>query len=311
MLVFGGLLVTYLTLDKIGGDSGVIGGFNELTAKLPEKFDMILSPDNPFYKDLPGISVLVGGMWIMNLSYWGFNQYIIQRALQPKVYRSTKGDCLCCLPQAVNARNCGIARYCCRSSRPRPKRSRSSVPGNDETHSRGTERLGVRSIDCRILSSLGSMMNSISTIFTMDIYRHFKPDTASQKLVHIGRVAALAAITIAMIIAKPLLGNFDQAFQFIQEFTGFFTPGIVVLFLLGMFWKRPLQMPALAAAVGSFLLSLAGRLFWPELPFMDRVGLVFIACLLLAVVLSLRSIQKLRDASCKCRRGQLCHYQRL
>ena len=132
------------------------------------------------------------------------------------------------------------------------------------------------------------MMNSISTIFTMDIFRHFKPETGDQQLVGIGRIMAVASITIAMLIAKPLLGNFKQAFQFIQEFTGFFTPGIVVLFLLGMFWKQTTAGGALAAALGSFVLSLAARLFWPELPFMDRVGLVFLACMALAAVISLR-----------------------
>ncbi|MCV6604040.1 MAG: sodium/sugar symporter, partial [Porticoccaceae bacterium] len=275
LLVFGGLLVTYLTLDQIGGDSGVLGGFNQLTERLPEKFDMILSPDNPFYKDLPGISVLVGGMWIMNLSYWGFNQYIIQRALAAKsVQEAQKGIAFAAylkLLMPVIVVLPGIAAVVLAPNLSAPDQA---YPEMMKLIPAGLKGLVFAALIAAILSSLGSMMNSISTIFTMDIYRSFKPDTDTHKLVSIGRVVALVAIVIAMIVAKPLLGNFSQAFQFIQEFTGFFTPGIVVLFLLGMFWKKTTATAALSAAVGSFVLSLLGRLFWPELPFMDRVGLV-------------------------------------
>ena len=290
LLVFGGLLITYLTLDQIGGDSGVVGGFNELTTRLPEKFDMILSPDNPFYKDLPGISVLVGGMWMMNLSYWGFNQYIIQRALAAKsVQEAQKGIAFAAylkLLMPVIVVLPGIAAVVLAPDLSAPDQA---YPEMMKLVPSGLKGLVFAALIAAILSSLGSMMNSISTIFTMDIYRHFKSDTDNHNLVSIGRIVALVAITIAMVIAKPLLGNFGQAFQFIQEFTGFFTPGIVVLFLLGMFWKRTTAGAALAAAIGSFLLSLAARLFWPELPFMDRVGLVFLACLGIAVMISLQS----------------------
>jgi SSS family solute:Na+ symporter len=105
--------------------------------------------------------------------------------------------------------------------------------------------------------------------------------------VFVGRAVSLLALGVALMTAKPLLGEFDQAYQYIQEFTGFFTPGIVVLFMLGMFWRRTTPLAALLAAIGSAVLSLLFKLFWPELPFMDRVGLVFISCLLLAIVVSL------------------------
>jgi SSS family solute:Na+ symporter len=134
------------------------------------------------------------------------------------------------------------------------------------------------------------MTNSISTIFTMDIYSSFisKPDD-SGKQVLVGRIVALSAMLLAMICAKPLLGNFDQAFQYIQEFTGFFTPGIVVIFLLGMFWKKTTSSAALAAAIGSAVLSFAFKMLWPELPFIDRVGLVFLLCTALAVLISMQA----------------------
>ena len=138
-----------------------------------------------------------------------------------------------------------------------------------------------------IVASLGSKINSIATIFTMDLYRAARPDTGTQKLVVIGRIAAVVSLLIAIVSARPLLGSFDQAFQYIQEFTGFFTPGICVIFLLGMFWERATSLGAMAAAIGSAVLSFALKMLWPSLPFMDRVGIVFLACIAIAVGLSL------------------------
>ena len=150
----------------------------------------------------------------------------------------------------------------------------------------GIKGLVFAALIAAILSSLGSMMNSISTIFTMDIYRQIKTNVDDNKLVTIGRVAGLTSMVIAIIIAKPLLGNFSQAFQFIQEFTGFFTPGIVVIFLLGLFWKKATANSALVAGIGSFVFSIILREYWPEFPFIDRVGIVFILCGVLAIAIS-------------------------
>lgn len=288
LLIMGGLIITYMTLDTVGGNTGAINGFATLTQQLPEKFDMILAPDNPFYMDLPGISVLVGGMWIMNLSYWGFNQYIIQRALAAKNLREAqKGIAFAAylkLLMPVIVVLPGIAAVMLAPNLTAPDQA---YPEMMKLLPVGIKGLVFAALIAAILSSLGSMMNSIATISTMDIYRHFNPEANGQKLVAIGRIVAVVAIILAMLIAKPLLGNFKQAFQFIQEFTGFFTPGIVVLFLLGMFWKRTTASGALAAAISSFVLSFAAKIFWPELPFMDRVGLVFIACTILAAIISL------------------------
>jgi SSS family solute:Na+ symporter len=122
----------------------------------------------------------------------------------------------------------------------------------------------------------------------MDMYKHFKPEDTDQKhLVTVGRTVAFSAMIIAMIVAKPLLGGFDQAFQYIQEFTGFFTPGIVAIFLLGIFYKKTTANGALAAAIGSFVLSLGFKMLWPGLPFIDRVGLVFLLCVGVGIVVSL------------------------
>src|SRR6204780_3011797 len=121
----------------------------------------------------------------------------------------------------------------------------------------------------------------------MDVYRPLRPQTSQQRLVLIGRIAAVASLIVAILTAKPLLGSFAQAFQYIREFTGFFTPGICVIFLLGMFWSRCTATGALAAAIASAVLSFVFKLAWPSLPFMDRVGFVFLAFVGIAVVLSL------------------------
>ena len=138
-----------------------------------------------------------------------------------------------------------------------------------------------------IIASMGSKINSIATIFTMDVYKPLRPHTSQQRLVLIGRTTAVIALVIAALSARPLLGGFEQAFQYIQEFTGFFTPGICVIFLLGMFWQRTTATGALVAAIASAVLSFALKIFWPSLPFMDRVGLVFVLCFAIAIVLSL------------------------
>ena len=138
-----------------------------------------------------------------------------------------------------------------------------------------------------IVASLASKINSVATIFTLDFYAKGKTDHDQQKLVRVGRIAAAVAVVIGILAAKPLLGSFDQAFQYIQEYTGFFTPGIVVIFLLGLFWKRANEAGALAAAIGSFALSIALKTLAPAVPFMDRMGMVFLLALALAVGVSL------------------------
>jgi SSS family solute:Na+ symporter len=138
-----------------------------------------------------------------------------------------------------------------------------------------------------IVASMGSKINSIATIFTMDVYRPLVPQASEERLVSVGRITLVVSLIIATLSAQPLLGSFDQAFQYIQEFTGFFTPGICVIFLLGMFWRRCTALAALSAAVASAALSTVLKFAWPDLAFMDRVGVVFVACTLLAVGVSL------------------------
>jgi len=286
-------------LDKVSEGSGVIAGFQILTERAPEKFDMILSRDNPHYASLPGLSVLLGGMWIMNISYWGFNQYIIQRALAAKnIQEAQKGIVFAAflkLLMPVVVVLPGIAIFVLDPALATPDHA---YPAAMTMLPSGIKGLVFAALLAAIVSSLASMTNSISTIFTMDIYASFSKKTEEDvNPVMVGRVVTVAAMLLAMICAKPLLGNFDQAFQYIQEFTGFFTPGIVVIFLLGMFWKKTTSNGALAAAIGSAVLSFALKMLWPELPFIDRVGLVFLTCVAIAVSFSVLAGNREQDGA--------------
>jgi solute:Na+ symporter, SSS family len=295
LLIVGGILITWIALDRVSGGAGPVQGFGVLLNQAPAKFDMILSPENPEFKNLPGIAVLVGGMWMMNLSYWGFNQYIIQRALAAKsLDEAQKGIIFAAflkmlMPLIIVIP--GIAAYVLAQdpasgiSVDRPDQAYSSLMGLTPEGVRGLIFAGLMAA---IVSSLGSMMNSISTIFTMDIYRPILNPKASEKqLVTMGRLVGLVAIIIAASVAQPLLGGFPQAFQYIQEFTGFFTPGICAIFILGLFWKGATANGALLAAIATFVLSWLGYTYLPDMPFMDRVLYVFLACCAIMVMAGL------------------------
>ena len=287
LLVLGGLLVTGITLGQIG-DGSIVEGFSRLVQQQPAKFEMILSPDNPFYKDLPGLSVLIGGMWIANLSYWGFNQYIIQRALAAKDIREAqKGVVFAAflkLLMPVIVVLPGIAAVMLAPNLERPD---AAYPTMMRLLPSGVLGLVFAALIAAIVASLASKINSVATIFTLDFYAKRDTQASQARLVRVGRITAAVSIVIAVLTARPLLGSFDQGFQYIQEFTGFFTPGIVVIFLQGLFWKRANEAGALTAAVSSFVLSLTFKLAWPALPFMDRIGAVFLLSFALATAVSL------------------------
>jgi len=286
LLVMGGLMIAYISMNEISGGTGAIAGFKMVLEQVPEKFDMILAKDNPHYMSLPGISVLVGGMWVMNLSYWGFNQYIIQRALAAKSSREAQKGIIFAaflkLLMPVLVVLPGIAAVILAPDLSAPDKA---YPEVMKLLPAGIMGLVFAALIAAIVSSLASMMNSISTIFTMDIVKHYS-DRNEQQLVTTGRLASFSALVIAVIVARPLLGNFDQAFQYIQEFTGFFTPGIVAIFLMAIFWKKATANGALAAAIGSAAFSVAAKIWWPSLPFIDRVGLAFVLCVALGMLVS-------------------------
>ena len=289
LLVMGGLLIAWILLDQVSGGAGPLAGFSVLTAQAPEKFHMILQEGHPHYMSLPGLSVLLGGMWIMNISYWGFNQYIIQRALGAKsVDEAQKGIAFAAflkLLMPVIVVLPGIAMFVLNADLASPDQA---YPSAMTLLPVGIKGLVFAALLAAIVSSLASMCNSISTIFTVDVAPMLGLATDDGTSgVRLGRIVAVCAMGIAMIAAKPLLGNFEQAFQYIQEFTGFFTPGIVAIFMLGLFWSRTTATAALLAAIASAAFSLLFKLYLAELPFMDRVGLVFLLCAGIGIVWSL------------------------
>src|SRR5882762_3661978 len=237
LLVLGGLVISYRALDTVSDHHGVLAGFQYLTAHFPERFRMILPSTNPHYKDLPGLSVLLGGLWVMNISYWGFNQYIIQRALAAKSTREAqKGIVLAAFLKLLMPVIIVLPGIAAVALAPNLPRADEAYPHLMAMLPPGILGLVFAALIAAIVASMGSKINSIATIFTMDVYRPLRPEASQERLVLVGRIVAVVALVTAALAAKPLLGNFEQAFQYIQEYTGFFTPGICVIFLLGLFW---------------------------------------------------------------------------
>lgn len=290
LLVIGGFLVTYTALNLLG-DGCFFGGVNTLFAEAPEKFNVILDKSHDYYKDLPGWGVILGGMWVANLYYWGCNQYIIQRALGAKSMGEAQKGVLFAgflkllLPLIVVVPGI-IAFLLYQKGMLSPDNLELLSDSSDKAYPvlltllpQGIRGLAFAALVAAVISSLATMMNSISTIFTMDIYKsYFNKNASESNLVLTGRITAFVAICIAICVA-PLLTNLDQAFQYIQEFTGFVSPGALAIFLAGFFYKRATANGALAAALSTFVFSLLFKMVFPEIPFLDRMGYVFLICL--------------------------------
>ena len=288
LLVAGGIIITWISLDKVGGDAGVLAGFNTLTERLPEKFDMILSAENPHYKELPGLAVLLGGMWMMNVSYWGFNQYIIQRGLAAKsVNEAQKGIVLAAFLKLIMPFIIVVPGIAAILLVPDLAKGDQAYPSLMAMLPVGIKGLVFAALVAAIIASTASKINSIATIFTMDLYRPSRPQTPQGTLVNVGRVVAIISVIIAVAITKPILGEVDQAFQYIQDFTGFVTPGICVIFLLGLFWERTTSTAAMVAALATVVMAVVFKLTLPDYPFLHRVGWCFVAGMVLAVAISL------------------------
>ena len=315
VLIAGGLLTTWLALDAYGDGAGVIAGFSMLFEDVSNRFNMILFEGELLYQDpvlidgdptytasgelitetkdayqlLPGLGVLLGGMWVANLFYWGCNQYIIQRALAAKSLKEAQrglafaGYLKLILPLIVVIP--GIVAYALEAP---ITKADEAYPWLLSTYiGPGLRGLAVAALAAAIVSSLASMMNSTATIFTMDLYKTtFDKNASEHKLVTIGRTVSLVAITIAVLTAYPLLGAIDQAFQYIQEYTGFISPGVLAVFLMGLFWKKATANAALITAILSIPLSTAMKFLTPDVPFMNRMGYVFVISMLLIVGIS-------------------------
>jgi len=313
-LVLGGLVTTYLALNTVSDGNGVMAGIRTVYDAVPEKFVMILDESNPEYKNLPGLGVLVGGLWVANLYYWGFNQYIIQRTLAAKSLReSQKGIILAAflkivIPIIVVVP--GIAAYVmindaetmnrlgdvALNNAPSLEQADKAYPWLLQFLPTGLKGVAFAALAAAVVSSLASMLNSTSTIFTMDIYRQYINKNASDKTtVKIGRLSAAAALVIACIMA-PLLGGIDQAFQFIQEYTGLVSPGILAVFMLGLFWKKTTNKAAILGALVSIPIALYFKVaqngwssspFFVDVPFLDQMGYTTLLTMLVIVVASL------------------------
>ena len=279
LLIFGGLAVSFIALNIISESSGVFEGLRIVMNEMPEKFDMVLSKDNPSYKDLPGIWILLGlGVWIGHFFYWGFNQYITQRALGAKnIKEAQKGVMFAAYLKLLMPIVIVLPGICAAILFPVLEKSDQAYPTMMSLLPSGLLGLTFAALIAAIVSSLASMSNSISTIFTMDIYRYFKANEVTQfNLIKVGRITVVVSLIIAALIAKPLLGSFESIFQYIQNFTGYFSPGIVVIFLVALFWKKATSLSVLIAALISLFGSILISIQFPELPFIHRMSIVFV-----------------------------------
>ncbi len=304
LLIFGGLAVSYIALDKISNNQGFLEGFQILINSVPEKFDMILSKDNPSYPDLPGVWVLIGGLWVAHFAYWGFNQYITQRALGAKsLPEAQKGVMFAAYLKLLMPFVVVLPGICAVILIPQLDTPDTAYPAMMSLLPAGLLGLTFAALIAAIVSSLASMTNSVSTIFTMDIYKQFlSQEVNERKLVVVGRNVALISIVIAALCAQPLLGNLESAFQYIQNFTGFFTPGILVIFLVALFWKKATSLSVLVAALASLILSIGMFFLAPDdFPFQHRMGIVFLVtgflCYMTALVQGYSDQEKAVDLS--------------
>ena len=311
-LVFGGLATTYLALNTVSGGEGILAGFSQVIDAAPDKFHMIIDEfnsdgsNNPNYLNLPGIWVLIGGLWVANIYYWGFNQYIIQRTLAAKSLKeSQKGILLAAglkiiIPLIVVVP--GIAAYVIvndpaimaglgeagQLNIPSTGQADKAYPWLLQFLPTGLKGLAFAALAAAIVSSLASMLNSTSTIFTMDIYKPYINKNASDKaMVSVGRISGAVALLIAVIMA-PLLGGIDQAFQFIQEWTGVVSPGILAVFILGLFWKKTTNNAAIWGTLLSIPIALLLKYIPIEAlkPWMHQMGLTAVLTMVVIIILS-------------------------
>ncbi|UOQ64273.1 sodium/sugar symporter [Hymenobacter volaticus] len=323
-LILGGLATTYLALNLVAehfGQTGVLSGFRLMSEQANDHFHMILKQENPNYSALPGLTVLLGGMWIVNLNYWGCNQYITQRALGADLPTARSGLLFAAflkmlMPVIVVLP--GIAAYVLykenvfgatefgQGANLNPDRA---YPVLLNILPVGLKGLSFAALTAAVVASLAGKANSIATIFTLDIYHKvFNPEASEKRLVSVGKIAVVVAMLLGVLIAPHLGIDKKGGFEFIQEYTGFVSPGIFAMFILGFFWKRTTSSAALFATIGGFVLSVILKalptltdLSWLaplgfavknaegvyEIPFLDRMGFVFVICVAVMVVISL------------------------
>jgi solute:Na+ symporter, SSS family len=315
-------VTTYIALNLVSehfGTKGVLNGLRLLGSNADSHFHMIFKKDNPNYMDLPGLTVLVGGMWIVNLNYWGCNQYITQRALGANL-KTARGGILFAaflkmlMPVIVVIP--GIAAYVLyKQGMFQSEMMQGGELNPDRAYPvllnflpAGLKGLAFAALTAAVVASLAGKANSIATIFTLDIYKKkIAPLADEKKMVWVGRVTVVVAMVLAILIS-PFLGiDKKGGFQYIQEYTGYVSPGIFAMFILGFFWKKTTSNAAMFATIGGFALSLIFKILPTfanlaflapygfskandkgvyEIPFLDRMGFVFLICVIVMFVIS-------------------------
>jgi solute:Na+ symporter, SSS family len=323
VLIIGGLATSYMALDKVSGGHGATQGFSILMQEAPDHFRMIFSKptaassqvDIDKYLILPGILMYAAGQWIVNLNYWGCNQYITQRALGADLNTARSGLLFAALLKLIMPLIVmlpGIAAYVLvKQGHLQP------LAKMDDAYSAvlgflpaGLKGLSIAALTAAIVASLAGKINSISTIYTLDIYKKYINKEASErKMVWTGRAVALAALIIAIIFTwKDVLGiSSAGGFTYIQKYTGFISPGVFAMFILGMFWKRTTGAAAVAGVITGLGLcyffneaapAIFGNNTWLytaypngkggfEIPFLIAMGLSFFFTVLVMVLISL------------------------
>jgi len=322
-LILGGLATTYIALNLVAdhfGMQGALKGLGLMYDKAPDHFEMIFGKDNENYLDLPGLSVLIGGLWIVNLNYWGCNQYITQRALGADL-KTARGGLLFAaglkLLMPVIVVLPGIAAYILyKEGYFQQEMLQDGSVNPDHAYPvllnllpTGLKGLSFAALTAAVVASLAGKANSIATIFTLDVYKKiFNKEASEKKLVTTGKLTIIVSMLLAILISPHLGIDKKGGFQYIQEYTGFVSPGIFAMFILGFFWKKATPSAAMFATIGGFILSVAFK-FLPnimdlsflastgfaaqnadgiyEIPFLDRMGFVFIICMIAMFVISI------------------------
>ncbi|MFA8342426.1 MAG: sodium/sugar symporter [Rhodothermaceae bacterium] len=307
LLVIGGLITSIIALNNVTPEGGFINGLQHIYNTAGEKFHMIIPRGDSEYFNLPGIAVLIGGMWVANLYYWGFNQYIIQRTLAAKSLKEAqKGIAFAAFLKLIIPLFVVIPGIVVFVMYTQPEGT-AVIPGVTEAFSNGggvnfdkaypwlistfipvgLKGLVLAALVAAIVSSLASMLNSTSTIFTMDIYKPYLGKNSSEgKLVNVGRTTSAVALVIAVFMA-PLLGNIPQMFQYIQEYTGLVSPGILGVFIMGLFWKKTTNKAAIVGVISSAFVAMLLKSSVVDLPWMDQMFYTLIITMVIIAGVSL------------------------
>lgn len=317
VLILGGLITTYLALSLLAQEYGfgqdIFKGLSVLRNEAPGHFHMIFDSSHKYYKELPGLSVLIGGMLINNLAYWGCNQYIVQRALGADLKTARKGILFAAFLKLlipVIAVLPGIVMYVLHNKGLfHAEMSDAGVIKPDHAYPTlmnllppGVKGIAFAALTAAIVASLAGKANSISTIFSLDIYKkYFEKEATDKKMVSVGRWAVVVSLTVAALVT-PALKSLDQAYQFIQEYVGFISPGVLAIFLLGFYWKRTSAAAAMTGALLTIPISTVLKFLpvwtngaFPDYPFLDRMTIDFVLIVIIMVTISLWKPEKEAD----------------